>query len=255
MLPMQHSGEVWSYCQKTLPIEYRRDFDSETSFCLQERALRESLLKKGRRDLWLRWKNEARPVILNSRIHQYASEAYEQQRREEYARRDLDWNHTLTSLITSENFFPGQVLIDVGSNEGTEAASLPFRVHCVEPSKSLCRSGKTKFPVLSFLTASADSLPFKEGSVDVYLSLRTWCVAGVLADEALFEARRVLKRNGGIFVSFPLRFEKRTDNLKDAIKDKVRSVAEWAYGLMENEILELKCFSAPEDFFIYGRVK
>lgn len=93
---------------------------------------------------------------------------------------------------------------------------------------------------------------------DAYLSFRTWCVAGVLADEALKAALDIVRPGGLIVVSFPLQFDSElplsSRTLDSAWDDKVKAVALWTNSLLETALEGLIMWAAPEDFLMIGRV-
>lgn len=252
---VKSSKDIWELCQKYLPKEERRRFDTKINFCFQERELRDRLVNSGKFELWKRWKEVARPIINNIKSSRYASGEYSKQKGIEYARRSENWYGTLITMINNEGFFCDSTLLNVGSNDGEEVADLPYIITCVDPSYRLCERGRARFPKINFRIGIADNLPFEDNSFDIYLSLRTWCVAGILPDEALLEAKRVLIPEGLLIVSFPLRFETQAKDLEHAVQDKIKPVAEWAYSLLSMNLSYIKTFSAPEDFFIYGRTK
>ncbi len=248
------SEAIWHACQEFIPNEDRVLFNPDISFCLQERDLRDRLIGAKRWHVWEDWKKQARPLIYSAKASKYSSAEYQTQKFTEYSRRADNWSGFLEGLLFKENILPGSSVLDVGSNDGEEVRGINFKVTCLEPSSKLCDFGRRNFREIKFVSGTADSLPFKECEFDVYLSLRTWCIAGVLADEALSEAVRVLRPNGLIIISFPLRFETKERELTYAVNDKVKPVAEWSYSLFSKNIGTAKTLFSPEDFIIYGRV-
>ena len=208
-----------------------------------------------RNDLWEIWKKYARPEIFHERGQYYSSENYEKQKEEEYARR-FESGRELYDLLRDERCDDDSLVIDVGSNEGDEVSDLPFRMVCIEPSALTCKRGKEKYPHIKFVVGTADELPFERGIFDAYISLRTWCIAGVIPYEAFDATRSVLVPEGLVVVSFPLRFERIKERTLDhAIDDSVKPVAEMTFEIFRNSIAYVKTLSTPEDFFIYGRLK
>jgi hypothetical protein len=245
--------EIWNKSQKYIPSEYRALYNPQLSFCIQERDLRGRLLHNGKYDIWDKWKKLIRPLIISSRARKYASAEFTKQKDVEYRRRGQNWHRILEGLILAENFSPRAKLIDVGSHEGEEVSNINFDITCIEPSISVCKKGMSKFPFLNFKVGTADNLPVSDNSYEIYLSLRTWCIAGILADEAMAEARRVLISMGLIIVSFPLRFIGQ-HSFENAIDDEIKPIAEWTRHILEKNLSYLKVLAAPEDYFMYGRI-
>jgi SAM-dependent methyltransferase len=251
----KNQKEIWNEYQKILPVKERKKFNVSIGYCLHEKELKERLISSGKYEFWDNWKNITRPIIIKNRSFKYASSNYSEQRKIEYARRADNWNGVLKKIIKDGGGFENSYLINVGANQGDEVSELPFKITCIDPSKELCARGKKKYPYMNFKSGSADKIPVKNNSFDIYLSLRTWCIAGVLPDEALEEAKRVLKSEGLSVTSFPLRFKNKKRTLETAVQDEIKVIAKWTYSLFDKEMDFIETFSAPEDFFIYGRLK
>ena len=249
--------EVWLRCQKLLPEETRQKFATGVSFCMQERELRNRLIADGMGEIWLQWRTLARPLIRALGGRRYASEAYRIQQADEQQQRGDAWSACIQQLLDKNHVPTNGILLDVGANSGVEVSDLSQRIICLDISEEALKHGKSENSDFWFASGSADCLPFPDGAFDAYLSLRTWCVAGVLADEALKEALRVVKKGGAIIVSFPLRFplnlscEYRT--LSNAIDDHIKPIAEWTKDLFAQYLDGVESKAEPEDYFIFGR--
>jgi len=92
-------------------------------------------------------------------------------------------------------------------------------------------------------------------SFDAYISLRIWCVAGVLADEAIIEAERILKSQGRLIISFPLRYKGKLRSWDNVLEDKIAPVARWTRDILQEKLFHVNCHAGYEDFFMYGRLK
>lgn len=250
--------DLWNRCQNVLPKEFHQDFAEGIGFCVQERSLRDGLISIDRIDIWEQWKKFARPIIRNRVNKRYEPENYLQQQDEEQSQRGDGWQTCLNGLL-DWNAVPmnGKILL-VGANNGIEVRGLNQRSFvCVDICEKAFEIGRLQQPYHQFQYGRVDRLPFPEGVFDAYISLRTWCVAGVLPDEALSEAQRVIKEKGTIIVSFPLSFpqeipcEKR--KLSDAIDNHIKPIAEWTKKLFSSRITLSNCRAEPEDYFIVGR--
>jgi len=113
------------------------------------------------------------------------------------------------------------------------------------------------YPNINFVEGTADALPFENGTFDVYCSLRTWCIAGVVPHEAFVEAVRVLRPNGLLIVSYPLRFdiERKSRTLLSAIEDDIKSIALMSKELFDSHLLQVGSVVGPEEMMIFGRSK
>jgi len=97
---------------------------------------------------------------------------------------------------------PGQRALDVGCGTGALTAALvarlgPGAVSAIDPSESLVRSTRSRFPAVDVRRASAERLPFRDGSFDTALAqlvvhFMTDPVAG------LREMARVTRRGGPV---------------------------------------------------------
>jgi SAM-dependent methyltransferase len=247
--------EIWNEGQHILPKSTRHLYEPSSSFCLQERDMRDLLLKNGLEKEWLAWKLVVRPAIHSNRSAKYISKEYALQKSKEYSRRARDWKELINSLLFNEKAQTGSVLIDVGSHEGDEMAGLDFKITCIDPSEEICIAGKSKHPNMKFRRGTADNTLEASNYYDIYISLRTWCVAGVLSDEAFIEAKRILKPNGLLMVSFPLRYKNGVRSWENVQEDNITQVARWTMGLLKDNLSYVKTYAGPEDFFIYGRIK
>jgi SAM-dependent methyltransferase len=244
---------IWGECQEFIPERFRVEFNPDISFCIQERDFRNKLKSIGREDLWYTWKKYARPLIYSERAKKYSSSDFLIQKKIEYDRRADDWHGFLENLLLSEDVPVESKVVNVGSHDGEEVNGLNFDLTCIDISNESLKRGKNKFRGMKFAYGTADNLPLEDKSFDAYLSFRTWCVAGVLVDEALDEALRILKSNGLIVVSFPLNFLGRKE-LIYAEDSKVKPVAGWAYNLLREKVGDLKTLFSPEDFLFYGKI-
>lgn len=253
--PTSSSSELWSQIQRHLPPEERRDYNESSGFVMMEKYLKERLLSSGRRTLWDEWTRATKAEIAVCNDIKYGSAEYQLQRTTEQERRGEDWALTLTGIIEGSLQVKdrGIHILDVGANSGEEVSGLPFKITCVDTSKELCYASSIKYPNIEFIVGDANSLPFKDGGFDAYLSLRTWCVAGVRPDEALSEARRVVRSDGLIVVSFPLTFGSFPREIRNARDPKNRAVAEWTHEMFSKKLAEVKTLSMPEDYFIIGK--
>ena len=248
-------SEIWNNNQSIIPFEQRSVFDKSKSFCIQERDLRNSLYGSSLQKCWLNWKSKLRPQIIKNRAKKYSSPEFKTQKLQEYSRRAEDWNKLIYNLLITEDISPASHIIDVGSNEGEEVSNLNFKITCIEPSSILCNQGKKRFPNMEFFIGSADHIPIVTSTIDAYISLRTWCIAGVLPDEALDEAKRVLKPQGLIIVSFPVRYRNEIRTWENLLDDKITPILKWTFDLLTNELQTVKTLNGNEDLFLYGRLK
>ena len=255
MLQYSSLKGIWNDNQIIFPTMFRKIYDSNKSFCMQERDLRERLINGRLNECWELWKNKVRPEIRYNRSKKYSSEEFIHQRDQEYSRRAENWSLLLDRLLCGEGIIPNSHIIDVGASEGYEVANQKFNVTCLEPSNLLCKKGKNKFEHMNFMTGTSDRLPIKNHCIDVYLSLRTWCIAGVLADESMEEAKRILKPNGLIIISLPMRFKSEERTLEQSIEDRINPISEWVFNILNKDMQYVKTYGAPEDFFMYGRLK
>lgn len=256
-LPNGEGSEVlWMNCQEVLPVRWRRAYDCTRSFCLQERELRDYLLSRGAPEIWKIWLDSARPMIYRSKAERYKPEHYQSQRAAEYARRADDWGVLLRSVLAAGAVPAAGKVLDVGANLGAEVTGLLQTVVCVDPAGESLLEGRRSFPHVHYVAAVAEALPFRTAHFDAYLSFRTWCVAGVLADEALQAALKVVRPGGLIVVSFPLQFDPKSPfssrTLDSACDDKVKAVALWAASLLKTALEGLSISAAPEDFLMIG---
>jgi SAM-dependent methyltransferase len=255
MLQNKSLKKIWNENQKLLPTNYKTAFEKTIGYCLHEKKLKEDLILDGNKDIWESWKYTIRPQVIKNRSKKYSSINYMQQRKVEYDRRAKKWYELIENLIKEEGIPDGAHLVDIGANDGDEVCRLPFIITCVDPSIELFFKGKWKHDFMDFKVGTADSSGLQNSAFDVYLSLRTWCVAGVLPDEAFKEAKRILKSNGLLMVSFPLKFKTEEKTLETAVADKIKLLCDWTYSLFEKNLVSIKTYSAPEDFFIYGRLR
>ena len=255
MSPSDELAAIWDSSQFLLPLWARRPYDGGESFCWQEKMLRDHLRERGCLDAWNLWRRHVRAAVYSNRVAKYGSAPFAMQRRIEYLRRADDWENMLLRILYSQGMKQDERLLDVGAHDGEEVAGLPFRVTCVDPSVALCQSGRMKYPAVEFVVATADAIPLRSRIFSAYVSLRTWCVAGVLADEALDEAVRILEPHGILIVSLPLAFgpgEPTFDNMRTR---RLLHVACWIRELLSKRVCLLNQYAAPEDFFLYGRLK
>lgn len=224
---------------------------------MQERELRNRLIAAGICEIWSQWKTLARPLIRARGYRRYFSESYRIQQADEQQQRGDAWSACIQKLLDKNYVTTNGMLLDVGANSGAEVSDLLRRIICLDISEEAFKYGKHDNSYHWFVSGSADCLPFPDGVFDAYLSLRTWCVAGVLADEALKEALRVVKKGGAIIVSFPLRFPHNLlceyRRLSNAIDDHVKPIAEWTEDLFTQHLDGAESRAEPEDYFIFGR--
>jgi arsenite methyltransferase len=106
--------------------------------------------------------------------------------------------------ITLAGLPPGARILDLGCGSGTTVRRLTDR-HAlaaigVDPSPTLVRAGRERWPGLPLLQGAAERLPLADGSVDAVLSE---CVLSVVADpdRALAELARVLRPAGRLILT------------------------------------------------------
>ena len=84
-----------------------------------------------------------------------------------------------------------------GRNLGYFESLLDIKAHGIDPSKKAIAEGKKKFPKLKLHVGSAESLPFKDNSMDfVYLGFFLYLVDRDLILSVFAECDRVLKTGG-----------------------------------------------------------
>ncbi len=102
----------------------------------------------------------------------------------------------------------GKHVLDIGCGKGALAAALSTdgaRVTGVDPSPEALTKAREAAPQASFETASAEGLPFADGTFDAAIFSNSLHHVPVPAiGEALAEARRVVKPGGHIVVVEPL---------------------------------------------------
>jgi SAM-dependent methyltransferase len=117
----------------------------------------------------------------------------------------LEFVNVLNSVAGEE--WIGRDLLVVGIGNGSEAVGTIERarsVRAVDISQRSLHSVRERFPHFSVLLSSAENLDVIDaGSVDLYISLRTYQSSLFDVDAALFEAFRVLRRGGHMIVSIP----------------------------------------------------
>jgi SAM-dependent methyltransferase len=214
-------------------------------------------LSQGASEIWKIWLNFARPTIYSSKAERYKPDHYNLQRSAEYARRATDWGALLRSILAAGAVPADGKVLDVGANLGAEVTVLPQTVVCADPAVESLLEGRRLFPQIHYVAAVADALPFRTLYFDAYLSFRTWCISGVLADEALEAALNVVRPGGLMVVSFPLQFDPKSPlssrTLDSARDDKVKEVALWAASLLETSLEGMSISAAPEDLIMTGR--
>lgn len=108
-------------------------------------------------------------------------------------------------LKTYADIVPSGQILDVGSGNGRDALLLTdagFQVHCLDLSATLLDIAKERCPGADFTLGSMYDLPFEDRSFD-----GAWMVASLIhipRDKAalpLLEARRVVKDQGGLFLT------------------------------------------------------
>ena len=254
----ESTKNLWNRCQNILPYEFHKNFVEGVSFCIQERNLRDDLISIGRVDIWEQWKRFARPLIINRADKRYSPENYQQQQEIEQNQRGIGWQTCLNNLLNVNKVPKNAKILVVGGNNGLELKNIRHRsIICVDICEKALDIGRNNQPYHQFQYGRIDHLPFPEDVFDVYISLRTWCVAGVLADEALSEAQRVIKKDGTIIVSLPLSFPNhipyKNRVLSNAIDNQIKPLAEWIKKLFSSRMNHTICRAEPEDYFIVGR--
>jgi ubiquinone/menaquinone biosynthesis C-methylase UbiE len=100
---------------------------------------------------------------------------------------------------------PGEQAIDVGCGTGRAVAELSVRdiyTIGIDISQHMLATAHSRFPDQDFRLASAMSLPFVDGSLNLYRSERVYQYLAQ-PEEALLEARRVLAPGGRIVLLDP----------------------------------------------------
>lgn len=100
---------------------------------------------------------------------------------------------------------PGNTAVDVGCGTGRAVAEMRergLRAVGVDISQQMISVAQKRFPEGDFRVAAAASLPFADGSLDLYRSERLYQYLAH-PEEALFEARRVLVPGGRIVLMDP----------------------------------------------------
>jgi ubiquinone/menaquinone biosynthesis C-methylase UbiE len=242
------SEEIWNSFQKILPKDDRSLFNKDELFIVQEKKLKERLLLKNRRNIWRRWLKLTNIELNKNLSKKYSSKEYFNQKVKEYCGRDINWN----KLIGKVNI--NSKVIDVGSNEGDEVATLPCELTCADICKEVCIRGRRKFPHINFVHLKSNELPFRNNSFDIYVSLRTWCVSGIQIEEILKEARRVVKKGGLIIISLPLVFiTGKRKIFKNCKNPKMVPIAKDLLSMFKKQLHCTKTYSSSEDYFISGR--
>ena len=161
----------------------------------------------------------------------------------------------LSDLLEEYGIPKGSRVIDVGGHSGDEVADLQYQVTCIDPCVESLKQGSQNYPWITFREGIADALPVKTADFDAYISLRTWCVAGVLPCEAFLEAIRVVRSTGLIVASFPIRYNwicgKRV--LPKVSSDGLIQIALETFEMMKALCGKVETMLAPEDFVLVAR--
>jgi ubiquinone/menaquinone biosynthesis C-methylase UbiE len=247
-MKIKTSEEIWNLFQKILDKEDRNCFDANQLFVVQEMKLKRRLMLKNKDDIWNKWLKLTSVELKKNLSKKYSSKEYFNQKVKEYCGRDINWN----KLIGKVNI--NSKVIDVGSNEGDEVATLPYKLTCADISEEVCLRGKKKFPHINFVHLKSNNLPFNNNSFDIYISLRTWCVSGIQVEEVFKEARRVVKKGGLIIISLPLVFiTGKRKIFKNCKNPKMIPLAKNLLNMFKKQLYNTKTYSSSEDYFIYGR--
>lgn len=244
------SEEIWNSFQKILHEDDRCHFNKNELFIVQEKKLKERLLSKNKGDVWDKWQRLTSIELRKNLSKKYSSKKYYNQKTEEYQNRNINWNKLIKNVSNNAK------VIDVGSNEGDEIATLPYKLTCADISKKVCIRGKKKFPHINFVQLNSNRLPFRNNSFDIYISLRTWCISGVQIEEMFEEAKRIVKKKGLIIISLPLVFIAGKRKIyKNCKNPKMVPLAKSLITMFKKRLHNVRMYSSSEDFFIYVRKK
>lgn len=130
----------------------------------------------------------------------------------------LAWKTQFLMLLKKAGVKKSDFILNVGINDGLEMADLEYGFIGLDLSRKAVNRARKNFPGRSFLVGDANHLPFQQNQFDAYISLRTFSIAGVLIDQAIREADRVLKPRGKIIISIPSSFN--ADLIKEGVINK-----------------------------------
>ena len=136
---------------------------------------------------------------------------------------------------------PGSRIIDVGCSTGHVIGAIPERYERagIDISPGAIEIARAARPGIRFETASAQDLPFEDGSFDCTLALDVLSARGVDNRLALREIRRVLRPEGTLIVQVAA-YERLRSDYDDAVGTAHRYSADSLRSLLESEGFQLE---------------
>lgn len=158
-------------------------------------------------------KFDIKPKVLHAKLRQGLANAFDLKYSEYSYDNDARkignrWQKEVPAII-SKRFeirdFTQRSILNVGFGNGEEGVGLfgdCKNFTAVDIAPESLKKAQTKFPLHQFVCCSANEMPtIASGSVDLYISLRTYQSAFFDINGAVEEAYRVLRPGGGILVS------------------------------------------------------
>ena len=136
---------------------------------------------------------------------------------------------------------PGSRILDVGCSTGHVIGAIPDRYERagIDISPGAIQIARAARPAIRFETASAQDLPFEDGSFDCTLALDVLSAQGVESGAALREIRRVLRPEGTLVVQVAA-YERLRSDYDDAVGTAHRYSAASLRSLLECEGFQLE---------------
>lgn len=164
----------------------------------------------------------------------------------------INWKSKTKKIVRLANIKESDRVLVVGVNDGEEIKYFKNSIVGIDLSENAIKRASLKFPDKKFFVGSSNNLNFPDSSFNVYMSLRTFSVTGVLPEKSIKEAFRILRKNGSIIISIAL-WDKKSRRLGQIKFENLSEDSKKIAKVFERYFEKIKYYRISSEEFMIGK--